>query len=261
MSPRKVRLIHWNAAEAAEKTALIQATGFEVDFAPFQPSLVRDLGKEPPAAVVIDLSRLPSQGRDVALQLRMYKPTRFIPLIFAAGSPDKTARIKDLLPDATYTSWDDIAGVITQAIANPLTQVVVHDSVFAGYSGTPLVKKLGIKAHALVGLIGAPTDFIEILGSLPDGVQWRDPVDSPCDLLLWFARSSQELTIQMSQVKTYLGKDGLWIIWPKKASGINSDLSEKVVRETGLASGLVDYKICAIDATWSGLRFAPRKLQ
>lgn len=259
MASLRVRLIHWNTTEAAERASLIQAAGFEAVFAPFPPTAVRELGQNPPAAVIIDLSRLPSQGRDVALQLRLYKPTRYIPLIFIASDPQKTARIKTLLPDATYTGWDEIAQALKQALANPPAEVMVHDSVFAGYSGAPLVKKLGIKANAIVGLVAAPADFVETLSALPDGVLWRDPVNSPCDLLLWFARSRQELIDQIAQIKAWVGKDGVWIIWPKKASGINSDLSEKVVREIGLASGLVDYKICAIDATWSGLRFARRK--
>jgi CheY-like chemotaxis protein len=259
MASLRVRLIHWNTAEAAARASLIQAAGFEADFAPFPPIALRELGQNPPAAVIIDLSRLPSQGRDVALHLRQYKPTRYIPLIFTAGDPQKTARIKALLPDAAYTGWGEIAQALKQTLANPPAEVVVHDSVFAGYSGTPLVKKLGIKANGTVGLVAAPTDFLETLGALPNGVQWRDPVNAPCDLLLWFARSRQELIDQIAQIKAWVGKDGVWIIWPKKASGIASDISEKVVREIGLASGLVDYKICAIDATWSGLRFAKRK--
>jgi CheY-like chemotaxis protein len=259
MALLRVRLIHWNAAEAAEKASLIQAAGFEVDFTPFQPNAVRGMGQNLPAAVVIDLSRLPSQGRDVALQLRQYKPTRYIPLIFTAGDPGKTAQVKDLLPDATYTGWGEIAQALKQALVNPPADVVVYDSVFAGYSGTPLVKKLGIKANASVGLIAAPAHFVEKLGALPEGIQWHSPVDSPCDLLLWFARSKQELIDQIAQIKAWVGKDGVWIIWPKKTSGISCDLSEKVVRAIGLASGLVDYKICAVDATWSGLRFTKRK--
>jgi hypothetical protein len=142
---------------------------------------------------------------------------------------------------------------------NPPTTVVAYNSVFAGYSGTPLIKKLGIKANAAVGMIGAPQDFVASLGALPEGVQWCEPSGASCDLLLWFAHSHQELIGRIEEIKGYLGKDGIWIIWPKKTSTISCDLSEKVVRETGLASGLVDYKICAIDATWSGLRFTLRK--
>jgi CheY-like chemotaxis protein len=259
MDTPRIRLIHWKAAEAAEKAALLEAAGYAVDFAPFQPTLTRELAQNPPAAVVVDLSRLPSQGRDVGLQLRQYKPTRLIPLIFIVGDPEKTARIQALLPDAVYTTWEAIAATLEHALANLPTKVVSYDSVFAGYSGTPLVKKLGIKANAAVGLIGAPEDFVASLGALPDGVQWCVTDGATCDLLLWFTRSQQELNDRIAQIKGYLGRDGMWIIWPKKTSGISSDLSEKVVRETGLASGLVDYKICAIDATWSGLRFALRK--
>jgi len=251
--------VHWNAAEAAERVAWLQAAGYAADVFSFSPQALRELGANPPAAVIIDLTRLPSQGRDVALQLRQYRPTRYLPLVFAGGDPAKVERIKALLPDAIYSAWEEIDRALALALAHPPQTVVVPDSVFAGYAGTPLVKKLGIKAHATVGLIGAPPDFAKLLGELPVGVSWTDPLGAPCDLILWFARSRGELTGLIARVKASVGKDGLWIMWPKKASRIPSDLSEKVVRATGLTAGLVDYKISAIDATWSGLRFAVRK--
>jgi hypothetical protein len=259
LTTTRLRLVHWNTVEAAPRAAWLQAAGYVVDAAMFLPEALRELGANPPAAVVIDLTRLPSQGRDVALQLRQYKPTRYLPLIFAGGDPVKVDRIKMLLPDAIYSDWVEMDSALKQALAQPPVIVVVPASVFAGYSGTPLVKKLGIKAKSSVGLINAPADFLTTLGELPDGVLWRDPFSATCGLILWFTRSQGELTGKMAQVKVCVGKDGLWIMWPKKASGIASDLSEKVVRETGLAAGLVDYKISAIDATWSGLRFTVRK--
>jgi hypothetical protein len=98
-----------------------------------------------------------------------------------------------------------------------------------------------------------------VLGPLPEGAELaRDPLASH-DLTLWFVRSAAELAADVDRERERIGRRGLWICWPKKASGIASDLSESVVRTTGLAHGLVDYKICAVDATWSGLRFARRR--
>ncbi len=106
MTTGRIRLIHWNAAEAQEKISRLQGAGYEVDFEPFTPDLLRQLVKDLPAAVVIDLSRLPSQGRDVAVRLRIQKPTRQVPILFVGGDPEKTERIRKLLPDAFYGSWD-----------------------------------------------------------------------------------------------------------------------------------------------------------
>jgi len=131
--------------------------------------------------------------------------------------------------------------------------------VTAGYSGTPLVKKLGIKAGFTVALLDEPPDFRLLLEDLPEKVQFNEDLESPCDLVLWFVRSLIELEAGISQVSQKPGRSGVWIIWPKKASGVQTDLREADVRSAGLAYGLVDYKVSAIDSTWSGLKFTRRK--
>ena len=258
----RILLIHWNRTEAASRAGLLRAAGYDcvaVSEIGNGPEFLRQMGSNPPAAIIIDLSRVPSHGRDVALAFRSYKPTRRVPLVFVEGDPEKVARLKDLLPDAAYTSWADITFALAQAIAHPPAQPVVPESRMAGYSGKPLVVKLGIKANSAVALVGAPLDFRTTLGDLPNGVQLRDGLSGTCDLILWFVRTREELRQGIAKMAEAIGRGSLWIIWPKKASGVTTDLSEQTVRETGLAAGLVDYKICAIDATWSGLLFARRK--
>ena len=132
-------------------------------------------------------------------------------------------------------------------------------SALSAYSGTPLPKKLGIKPGSVVALVGAPEGFEELLGEMPEGVTLRRRAQGRCDLIVWFAASRRELERRVARLGAVAGAGGLWIAWPKKASGVVTDLSERVVREAGLAAGLVDYKIAAIDETWSGLRFARRK--
>lgn len=129
----------------------------------------------------------------------------------------------------------------------------------AGYSGTPLPKKLGIKEGSAVALIAAPRGFRKTLGKLPAGVRLRAQPDSRCTLTLWFTRSRAELERSMRKAVALAAQGTVWIIWPKMTSGMATDLKEGVVREAGLAAGLVDYKVCAVDATWSGLAFARRK--
>jgi CheY-like chemotaxis protein len=258
----RVCLIHWKAEEAEERIAKLRAAGYEVDYGETNPGALRAWRDNPPAAFVIDLSRMPSHGRDVAMALRGYKSTRHTPLIFVEGEPEKIERVKVNLPDAVYTSWSRIRGSLKSAIAKPVASPVVPASNLAGYSGTPLPKKLGVKPNSTVALVGAPKDFEKTLGELPEGVRLKKRADGACDLVVWFVRMRAELydrIKEMSELTGDAGADGLWIAWPKKASGVASDMTENVVRETGLASGLVDYKICAIDATWSGLKFARRK--
>ena len=140
MSSVLIHLICWNVVEALGKAARLEAAGYRVDFEPFTPAVMRQMRQTPPAAVVIDLGRLPSQGRDAALQLRQFKSTRQVPLVLCGGDPLKLPKIQELLPDAFYTTWENILPALEQAMHTPLTRVVVPESSFAGYAGAPLVK-------------------------------------------------------------------------------------------------------------------------
>jgi hypothetical protein len=130
----------------------------------------------------------------------------------------------------------------------------------AGYSGTPLPKKLGIKDGSVVVLLGAPEDFGDTLGVLPSGVRIRREAVGKADVVLLFVASQADLAERFSTAAEILAEGGrLWILWPKKASRVTTDVGEREVRTFGLARGFVDYKISAIDVTWSGLCFARRR--
>jgi hypothetical protein len=131
----------------------------------------------------------------------------------------------------------------------------------AGYSGTPLPKKLGIKDGARLGLVRAPDDFTRTLGALPVGVVPRKVVagKGTYDVIVCFMRTMAEVARDVPALKQRLDPaGGLWLAWPKQASGVDTDVSENLVRKRGLAAGLVDNKVCAIDDVWSGLRFVVR---
>jgi hypothetical protein len=131
----------------------------------------------------------------------------------------------------------------------------------AGYSGTPLAQKLGLKAGARLGLMSAPKGFARTLGALPPGVTTSDATrgSSELDVMVCFASSRAELVRMLPKAHKRLHPSGgLWICWPKKASGVASDVTENDVRNLGLAAGLVDNKVCAVDQTWSGLRLVVR---
>lgn len=127
----------------------------------------------------------------------------------------------------------------------------------AGYSGTPLPKKLGIAPGARLRLVAAPDGFAAALGPLPVGVQFAPR--GLADVVVFFTDRRADLGRRFAGLARGLDRaGGLWVAWPKKASGMATDLDGNIVREIGLAAGLVDNKVCAIDDTWSGLRFVVR---
>jgi len=129
----------------------------------------------------------------------------------------------------------------------------------AGYSGTPLPRKLGIKEGHRVGLVDAPDGFDRTLGELPDGVETRTSARGSLDVLVFFTISRSALGRRFDSLARAIFPDGgLWIAWPKRASGLETDLTEDAIRDLALARGLVDNKVCAIDDTWSGLRLVYR---
>jgi len=257
---RRIYLVHWNATEAKDKAAILQVAGYNVFYEYPGPAVFREIRKQAPDAFVIDLSRLPSQGRDVALNLRHSKATRHIPIVFVDGDPEKMAGVRKHLPDATYTVWSRIRRSLKTALSNPPLNPVVPRTVLDGYADAPLTKKLGIKAGGQIGLINEPTGFRQLLRTLPHGCVISERPLKKNDLIIWFAMSAAEIENRIGEIVSRLSvKGGLWIAWPKKESGVFSDLSQQVVREFGLDSGLVDYKISSFDETWSGLKFARRK--
>lgn len=128
----------------------------------------------------------------------------------------------------------------------------------AGYSGTPLVKKLGIKPGFNIAFVNAPSGFAKEL-DLPSNVTVNLRPGKPLDFAQLFVKSEKELKTKFSEYAKRLNASGmLWVSWPKKSSGVTTDLSEGIVRAIGLAAGLVDVKICAVDDVWSGLKFVFR---
>ena len=128
-----------------------------------------------------------------------------------------------------------------------------------GYSGTPLAKKLGIKEGFRVALIGSPKGFRSELEGLPKKVEFVTSVEKSLDLIVFFTISRSDLLGNFSRLAQQLAPAGmLWIAWPKKASGVPSDLSDGIVRQIGLDAGLVDTKVCAVNDVWSGLKFVIR---
>ena len=132
----------------------------------------------------------------------------------------------------------------------------------AGYSGTPLLQKLGVREGSRMAVMKPPRGFVDSLPALPPGATLSQRGMAEADVIVWFIKSSREL----EQIGAAIGRmpptsGMLWVAWPKKASGIVTDLTEAVVRGAALRAGLVDTKVCAIDEIWSGLRLSRRKVR
>jgi hypothetical protein len=133
------------------------------------------------------------------------------------------------------------------------------EAFMAGYSSTPLVKKLGVRPGARAHFVNAPGSFEDTLGPLPDGARLLRRPSAPLDFILLFVDREADLVAALARLQPTLARDGMvWVAWPKKASRVPTDLTEDVVRRVALDAGLVDVKVCAIDDTWSGLKLVYR---
>ena len=264
---RRVFLVHWHKDECAERAERLIAMGYDVASESRQDGVgLRTMDSAAPDAVVIDLGRLPSHGREVALAVRQRQKSRHLPLVFVDGDAAKVEALRDLLPDATFTTWKALRPALAAAIANPPSAPVVPSANPAGYSGTPLPKKLGIQADHAVVVLGAPDDFVKTLGTLPRGATLLSRARAGADVIILFSRRAADLRRRIASLIENLADGGsLWLAWPKQSAVkerpdlADTDLNDNSVRAIGLDAGVVDTKVCAIDAVWSGLRFQRRR--
>jgi hypothetical protein len=257
---RRVRLVHWKEEEVPERVARLDAAGYQVDGEVPGTSIgIKQLREDPPLAFVIDLGRLPSHGREVARALRQSKALRGIPIVFVAGAPAKVEAVRAELPDATYVEWDDIGPALGDAIAAPPADPVVPASTSGPRSGRSLAEKLGIRSQSTLVLVDAPEGVEQLLAPLPSEVNLRRGNRGAREMTLWFVTSQRELSRRFDGVATAVAEGTLWVAWPKRSAGVESDLSEDAVRALALEREMVDTKVCAIDETWSGLRLTRRR--
>jgi len=257
----EVRLVCWNQEIAQERSRALRLAGFQVDASPLESGrIVGQIRANPPSAVLIDLDRLPSHGREVAIALRQSKSTRSIPLVLAGGLEEKVDRIRSELPDAFFTDWKTAPRTLAKALKAKPVSPVTPPSHMQRYAGSSLVKKLGFKASMQVALLNAPEDFVEKLGDLPENLEFQSAITKRTNLTIWFASSRQELEEDIAYMSVRIPEaSSIWIVHPKQTGRYKVDFNQNDVRRAGLASDLVDYKVCAVDSDWSGLKFARKK--
>ncbi len=141
-----------------------------------------------------------------------------------------------------------------------MVSVKSHTTLSAGYSGTPLSKKLGIGPGSRVATVFAPSDYRALVAPWPEGARLVEAVDANCDLVHLFVSERAVLAREAARLRQRLRDDApLWVSWPKKAAGVATDVGEDVIREVALPLGFVDVKVCAVDAVWSGLKLVVRR--
>jgi hypothetical protein len=253
----RVRIVHWKPSEAGDLLATCRAAGFHVDFEDQDlASTIKAVRENPPDVLVIDLSRMPSHGRELAIWFRNLKRTRHMPIVFAGGAPEKVAGIRGQLPDAVFSSLHRLAADIRHAQTHPVLNPATPPRVMERYGSRTNAQKLGIQAGSTVGLFDAPRDYAAVLGELPADVELIEDPGHAQPVTLWFVTDPREYVNGLRRKRALAGRTKLWVIWRKASTnGLNGNL----VREAANGVGLVDYKICSLSQQWSGMAFAVRK--
>jgi len=253
----RVRVFHWKATEAAPLLALLRRAGHMVDY-DVAFAAYRDARANPPTAFVIDLTRLPASGREVAVALRGSKATRTVPIVFLDGEAEKVARIRQLMPDAVYTTRANVASALKAAIAHPPAEPVVPIRMMDRFGHRSVVQKLGIGKGALVAVIDPPPGYMNALDALPDGAQViEDAAGAGATITLWFFHDLAAFHGSLRALRTTAAGGRVWVLWRKnKRDGLDGNLIRRALVEIGL----VDYKICAYDEAWSGMAISIKKV-
>jgi len=247
-------MICWNAQAAGERRLLLEAQGFRVDpVLSRSTGMVGKLAAAAPLALVIDLDSKPAYGREAAIYLRNTASVRHLPMVFAGGVAEKIARVRAELPDAVYCEWNAVQAGINRAITAPPVRPIrprARGEIMP--RGPVLAGKLDLRPGTRLSMQG---DVIGLGKRL--GLEYEDRISRETGMAILVVRSAQDLDAAFDYAAGQLPpKAGLWMVYPKRSGRLKTDFSQKDLLAMGAARGLIGYKNCAIDADWSGLRFA-----
>lgn len=255
--------LHWHEREAKERVRPLVAAGHKVS-THWSVEKTAEFGAMLTDVVIISQDRLPSHGRAVAAVFWEAQNRRAIPIIFAGGEPAKVAATKAKFPFAVYCRADELVETVNAVLRNPPAplppKVKRAPPHTPGYSGKPLAVKLGVAEDQRIYLAHAPKEMDEWLGQLPANAKRISKAAAPINLAVLFHTSAKELKMEFASVAKLMAPKGmLWVSWPKKASKVDTDITEDIVRKTGLPLDWVDVKVCAVSEVWSGLKFLRRR--
>ena len=259
----RVFLVHWHESELRDLAAPLTALGHEVH-GHFAMNTPPSWGGFDAQVAAISIERLPSHGREIADWVWSAKKRRHVPVVFAGGKSEKVAETKHRFPDATYCALSDLGRVVDEIVGGRLSTAPAPErraktaETAKRPSATPLARKLGIVDGVKFALVNAPRGFLKMLAAPKGATQCKD-ASPDCDVIVLFTVDANVLAAGLNEHRRNLGQQAsLWLAWPKRTSSLARDLSDEVVRQMGLRSGLVDVKVCAIDKDWSGLKFMVR---
>ena len=251
----RVVIFSYKPAEAEGLAVRIRREDFEADLCPsVGRAALSFIDTALPDAVVIDLMHMPSYGRWMGVWLRERKATRAIPLVFVEGDPEKSRHVRKVVPGAVVTSLLKIGPALREAL-RPDRKPPGAPNIL----GVPAATKLRIRERTTLALLHAPDGFPEKLGPLPKGVRVQNKRDG-ADMILLFVKSIAVLGRELAVLARELqpGRTA-WILWPKKASGVKSDITLQPMFAMCASLGLSGSKTCAVDETWSGLAVTVKK--
>ena len=254
-------LICWDQSRAEQHAAALKRESYRVTLVTASLSgwigYIRDLAVD---AVVFDLDRLPSHGRQVGLHLCQARSTRHLPLVYLGGEPAKVDRIRTELPHATCAPWSDAGRAIQTAMVAASRASPVHLPFKERAGSSDLVHRLGLKAEVPVFFWGDADFLYETLAAAADNliVTWA-PARQLCLTLAVTRCAADVVAVFEKGAAGYAPGSSIWIIHPKQSGRYSTDFNQNDVRALGLSHGWVDYRVCAIDSDWSGLKFARRK--
>jgi hypothetical protein len=255
----RLTVIHWRPEEAADAMERLRSLGFDTQCMRPEGGNLAAVRNTAPDAFVIDLTRLPSHGTAVGAELRKSRAVRHIPIVFAGGLPEKVQRARSVLPEALFCTWDNIEAALLEAATSPPAPAPKPGGYMTAYAGTPVAKKLGIMPGSVLTVTGAPDEYPECL-NIPDSVTVHRHAGHPSDRVLVFVDRAAQLDMRFAAAERSVSDRGnIWIIWPKQASGMATDVNQHIVRATGLERGWVDYKVCSVDKVWSGFCFGRKR--
>ena len=252
----RLRVIHWNVKEAAPLLDSLRAAGHDVALtSAANTGLLRTLRELPPHAVIIDLTRQPSHGREVAIAIRGGKTIKHLPILFLDGEPERVDEIRRMLPDALYTTRAKLATALKRAkpVANPARPPQMMER----FGNRTAAQKLGIGRDMRVAVVDPPADYARAVGALPEGAAFEENPRQTLRLTLWFVHDPASFQERLPRISKLAAHTRLWILWRK---GKKDGFDGGTLRRAAMDFGLVDYKICSVNETWSGMAFAVKKL-
>ncbi|HYZ87048.1 MAG TPA: hypothetical protein VE621_21715 [Bryobacteraceae bacterium] len=246
----KFALVHWNESEAEARVREASSKGVGLELLRLQPGrTVQTIRSVNPEALLIDLTRMPSNGRAVASVLRSQRSTCHIPILFVGGEPQKVEKALADAPGSQWCEWENIAKAIPKLLATAPKTVAKH------HSEVPVAKKLNLLGGKTICVLNAPESFLALLESV-DGLTVHDQLNRKFDSVLLFTTTMNELEAGLAAIFRRTFELPLTLAWPKRASGADSELSMPLLREYLKEFGYIDYKVASIDKTWSAMLFS-----